>query len=51
MHDAVIIGGGAVGCAVARYLSRYRLDICLAERDEDVCGHQQGQLRHLPRRL
>lgn len=37
MHDAVIIGGGAVGCAVARYLSRYRLDICLVERGEDVC--------------
>lgn len=37
MYDAVIIGGGAVGCAVARYLSRYRLDICLVERGEDVC--------------
>ena len=37
MYDAVIIGGGAVGCAVARYLSRYRLSICLAERGEDVC--------------
>ncbi len=38
MYDAVIIGGGAVGCAVARYLSRYRLDICLVERGEDVCA-------------
>ena len=37
MQDVVIIGGGAVGCAVARYLSRYRLDICLVERGEDVC--------------
>ena len=37
MYDAVIIGGGAVGCAVARYLSRYRLNICLVERGEDVC--------------
>lgn len=37
MYDAAIIGGGAVGCAVARYLSRYRLDICLVERGEDVC--------------
>ena len=37
MYDAVIIGGGAVGCAVARYLSRYRLSICLVERGEDVC--------------
>lgn len=37
MYDAVIIGGGAVGCAVARWLSRYRLRICLLERGEDVC--------------
>lgn len=37
MYDAVIIGGGAVGCAVARYLSRYRLSVCLVERGEDVC--------------
>ena len=37
MYDAVIIGGGAVGCAVARWLSRYRLRICLVERSEDVC--------------
>ncbi len=37
MYDAVIIGGGAVGCAVARWLSRYRLRICLVERGEDVC--------------
>lgn len=37
MYDALIVGGGAVGCAVARWLSRYRLRICLAERGEDVC--------------
>ncbi len=37
MYDAVIVGGGAVGCAVARWLSRYRLRICLVERGEDVC--------------
>ena len=37
MYDAVIIGGGVTGCAVARYLSRYRLNFCLLERGEDVC--------------
>ena len=37
MYDAVIVGGGAVGCAVARWLSRYQLRICLVERSEDVC--------------
>ena len=37
MYDAVIIGGGVVGCAIARYLSRYQLNFCLLERGEDVC--------------
>ena len=37
MYDAVIIGGGVIGCAVARYLSRYQLNLCLLERGEDVC--------------
>lgn len=37
MYDAVIIGGGVIGCAVARYLSRYQLKLCLLERGEDVC--------------
>ena len=37
MQDVVIIGGGAVGCAVARELSRWQLDVCLVEQGEDVC--------------
>ena len=37
MYDAVIIGGGAVGCAVARELSRRSGRICVVERNEDVC--------------
>ena len=37
MYDAVIIGGGVIGCAIARYLSRYQLNLCLLERGEDVC--------------
>lgn len=36
--DAVIIGGGVVGCAIARELSRYDLSICLLEKEEDVCS-------------
>ena len=31
MQDVVIIGGGAVGCAVARERSRWQLDVCLVE--------------------
>lgn len=34
--DVVIIGGGVVGAAVARELSRYRADIVLVEKEPDV---------------
>lgn len=37
MWDAVVIGGGVIGCAVARELSRYAGKVCLVERNEDVC--------------
>lgn len=37
MYDAVIIGAGVVGCAVARELSRYRLKTVVLEKGEDVC--------------
>ena len=37
MYDAVIIGAGVIGCAVARELSRYRIKILVLEREEDVC--------------
>ena len=29
MYDVLIIGGGVIGCAIARELSRYRLKLCL----------------------
>ena len=37
MRDVVIIGGGVTGCAIARELSRYEADICVIEKEEDVC--------------
>ena len=37
MYDVLIVGGGVIGCAIARELSRYQLKICLVEREEDVC--------------
>lgn len=37
MYDVVIIGAGAIGCSVARYLSQYDAKICVVEKDEDVC--------------
>ncbi|MBQ8507823.1 MAG: NAD(P)/FAD-dependent oxidoreductase [Clostridia bacterium] len=36
MLDVLIIGGGVVGCAVARELSRYALKIAVLEKEEDV---------------
>ena len=37
MYDVIIIGAGVSGAAAARELSRYRLKICVLEREEDVC--------------
>ncbi len=37
MYDAIIIGGGVVGCSIARALSRYQLKLALLECSEDVC--------------
>ncbi|MCB6609943.1 NAD(P)/FAD-dependent oxidoreductase [[Clostridium] symbiosum] len=36
--DVVIIGAGAVGCAIARELSRYKLDVTVVDKNEDIGG-------------
>lgn len=36
--DVVIIGAGAVGCAIARELSRYQLDVIVVDKNEDIGG-------------
>lgn len=38
IYDVIIIGGGVVGAATARELSRYALSICVIEKEEDVCS-------------
>lgn len=39
MEDVLIIGGGVVGCAIARELSHYDLNITLVEKEDDLaCG-------------
>ncbi len=35
--DVIIIGAGIVGSMIARFLSRYKLDILLIEKEADVC--------------
>ena len=37
MLDAVIIGGGVCGCAIARELSRRKGQFLVVEKEEDVC--------------
>lgn len=36
-YDVIIIGSGVSGSACARELSRYRIRICVLEKEEDVC--------------
>ncbi len=36
MYDVIIIGAGVVGCMIARFLSRYELDVLLIEKEADV---------------
>ena len=35
-YDVVIIGGGVVGCAIARELSKYKVNIAVLEKEDDV---------------
>ena len=36
-YDVIIIGGGAVGSAVARELTRWKLSVAVLEKESDVC--------------
>lgn len=37
MTDIIIIGAGVSGAAIARELSRYKADVCVLEKEADVC--------------
>ncbi|MDR2570281.1 MAG: FAD-dependent oxidoreductase, partial [Oscillospiraceae bacterium] len=41
--DVLIIGGGIIGCAIARELSRYKLDVLLVEKEHDVAMQTSGR--------
>jgi len=34
--DVLVIGGGIIGCAIARELTRYKLDVLLVEKEHDI---------------
>jgi len=36
MYDVVVIGAGVVGGMTARYLSKYKLKVCILEKENDV---------------
>ncbi|WP_027625818.1 NAD(P)/FAD-dependent oxidoreductase [Clostridium lundense] len=36
MYDVIIVGAGVTGCAIARELSRYKLNTCVLEKCNDV---------------
>ena len=38
VYDVVVIGGGVVGCAVARELAKYDCKVVVLEKEEDVCS-------------
>lgn len=42
-YDVIIIGAGAVGCALARELSRYKLNIAVLEKEADVAAGTSGR--------
>jgi glycerol-3-phosphate dehydrogenase len=41
--DVLVIGGGVTGCAIARELSRYKLDILLIEKEHDLAMHASSR--------
>ena len=43
IFDIVVVGAGAVGCAVARELSRFDLKIAVLEKESDVAAGTSGR--------
>lgn len=40
MFDVIVIGGGVIGGTILRELTKYRLSVCLLEKEGDVCMGQ-----------
>lgn len=41
--DVIVVGAGSVGCAVARELSQYHLDVVVLEKESDVAYGTSGR--------
>ncbi|MDR0503785.1 MAG: NAD(P)/FAD-dependent oxidoreductase [Treponema sp.] len=41
--DVIVIGGGITGCAIARELTRHKLDVMLLEKEHDVALHTSSR--------
>ncbi|MEA1884637.1 MAG: NAD(P)/FAD-dependent oxidoreductase [Thermotogota bacterium] len=41
--DVLIIGGGVIGCTIARELARWDIDICLLEKESDLAMHASSR--------
>lgn len=42
-YDVAVVGGGVVGCAIARELSRYELSVLVLEKESDVARGTSGK--------
>lgn len=40
MYDIIVIGGGVIGGAILRELSKYNYSLCMLEKENDVCMGQ-----------
>jgi len=41
--DVLVIGGGIIGCAIIRWLSKYDIDILLVDKESDIAMHQSSR--------
>jgi L-2-hydroxyglutarate oxidase len=43
-HDVAIIGGGCIGCSIAKHLGENTsLDVCVVEKEYNLAAHQSGR--------
>lgn len=43
VYDVIVIGGGVVGSAIARELTRWKLSVAVLDKESDVCTQTSGR--------